>query len=166
MAGEVRFRSIKSEIRVLGLSHQVQDPKDRGRIFVGVVYRGSSWLDGVMWTKIQVGGKDATERVVTMITGSPHHKQLRVIVMERSTVARSNLLNLEELFKSTGLPVITLKKRCTRGKIVRQIMTVGISEDDAVRILEVSSTDGMTPEALRVANVVVERLKGFASKKE
>lgn len=159
MVGEVRFRSIKAEIRVLGLSNWVQDPQNRAKIIIiGVVYRGGSWLDGVMWTKIRADENDVTEMAAVMITGSPHYKQLRVIVMERLTVERSNPIHPEELFKITGLPVITLTSGQRGGKIVRQISTTGISEDDAIRIIEVSSADGITPEALRVASLIAECL--------
>jgi len=163
MSGEVRFRSIKTEIRVLGLSRCVPDPKNPdGLVIVGVVYRGRLWLDGVIWTRIPVDGRNATEKIAAMITNSPHHKQLRVIVTERLTLKDHDLLNQEMLFKMTGLPVITLAKGMEKGKIVKQISTMGISQDDTLKVIEVSSTAGAMPEALRAADLIAVCLTKLA----
>jgi endonuclease V-like protein UPF0215 family len=159
MAGDVRFRSIKSEIRVLGLANFVPDPNNRERLIaVGVVYRGRLWFDGVMWTSIRYSERDATERIATMITSSPHHKQLRVIVMERRTARDSHSINLGDLFKLTGLPVIMLMKETNREGVTGRILTAGISKDDATKIIEVNSAVRATPEALRVATMIAKRL--------
>jgi len=159
MTGEVRFRSIKSEIRVFGLSNFVSDPKNRGKsIVVGVVYRGRLWIDGVMWTSIRDGEVDATKRVATMITSSPHRKQLRVIVTEKRTVEGAHPINLGDLFKLTGLPVIVLTRGLKWDRLIDQILTAGINKDDAARIIKMSSATGTTPEALRVANMIAKCL--------
>ena len=44
-----RFRSIKSEIRVLGIDDGRFVPHTKGTVdVVGVVYRGGYWFEGVM----------------------------------------------------------------------------------------------------------------------
>jgi len=67
-----RFRSIKFEIRVLGVDDGVFIPHSKGLVdVVGVVFRGGYWLDGVMRTEIEVDGLDATEKIASMIIESP-----------------------------------------------------------------------------------------------
>ena len=105
----MKFRSIKPEIRVLGIDDGVFVPHTKGVVdVVGVVYRGGYWLDGVMRTEIEVDGVDATEKIAAMITGSPHYDQLRVVVLDGVTFAGFNVVDIQELFKKVGLPVIAI----------------------------------------------------------
>ena len=48
-----KFRTIKPEIRVLGVDDGIFKPRTRGYVpVIGVVFRGGYWLDGVMHTKL------------------------------------------------------------------------------------------------------------------
>jgi uncharacterized protein len=104
-----KFRSIKSEIRVLGVDDGKFVPHSHGSvIIVGVVFRGGSWLDGVMHTSIAIDGFDATERITSMINSSPHCKQLRLIMLNGITFAGFNLVNIKTLNLATKIPVIAI----------------------------------------------------------
>jgi hypothetical protein len=106
-----RFRTVKREIRVLGIDDGVFTPQKKGKaLIIGVVYRGGLWLDGVMHTQIQVDGLDATEKIASMIVNSPHHPQLRVIMLNGLTFAGFNIVDIKKLYKKTGLPVIAISR--------------------------------------------------------
>lgn len=108
---EVKFREIKTEIRVLGVDDCPFKPRSHGSVdVVGVVYRGGYWLDGIMTTEIQIDGLDATEKIAKMIVDSPHYDQLRVIMLNGITFAGFNVVNIRKLFNKTRLPVIVLTK--------------------------------------------------------
>jgi len=79
-------------------------------LVVGVVFRGGYWLDGVMHTKILVDGFDATEKIGTMVTGSPHFKQLRVIMLNGITFAGFNMVDIQALNALTRLPVVAVTR--------------------------------------------------------
>ena len=103
------FRTIKSEIRLLGVDDGKFIPHTEGRVIVvGVVFRGGCWLDGVMHTNVAIDGFDATEQIASMINGSPHCKQLRLIMLNGITFAGFNVVNLKELNLETKLPVMAL----------------------------------------------------------
>jgi len=105
------FRVIKPEIRVLGVDDCPFIPHTKGQVpVIGVVFRGGYWLDGVMHTKIAVDGFDATEKIGSMITSSPHYKQLRVIMLNGITFAGFNIVNVKGLNAATKLPVITVTR--------------------------------------------------------
>ena len=105
----VKFRDIKPEIRVLGIDDGDFSHHEKGTVdIVGVVFRGGYWLEGIMRTEIEVDGLDATEKIVTMIKGSPHYKQLRVIMLDGVTFAGFNFVNIRELFEKVRLPVIVI----------------------------------------------------------
>ena len=103
------FRIIKTEIRVLGVDDGRFIPHTQGSaIVVGVVFRGGCIIDGVMHTHVSIDGFDATEKLVSMITSSPHHKQLRLIMLNGITLAGFNVVNLNKLSLLTKLPIIAL----------------------------------------------------------
>ena len=184
-----RFRIVKPEIRVLGVDDGVFTPHTKGyALIVGVVFRGGYWLDGVMHTKVKVDGVDGTRKIASMIMGSPHHKQLRVIMLNGVTFAGFNVVDIKRLNAETMLPVIAVTRdrpnfeeirlalenlshrenrwRAIRGtgelfevqtrdKASRVYMQIaGLCEEDARRILQVTSTRSSIPEALRVAHLI------------
>ncbi len=106
-----RFRALKPEIRVLGVDDGVFKPRTRGSVpVVGIVFRGGYWLDGVMHTRIKIDGLDATDRIASMINRSPHRRQLGVTVLDGVTFAGFNVVNINELGDSTGIPVIAVTR--------------------------------------------------------
>jgi endonuclease V-like protein UPF0215 family len=106
-----RFRVIKPEIRVLGVDDGAFTSHTAGLVpVVGVVFRGGYWLDGVMHTKIAVDGFDATDNISSMITNSPHCKQLRVIMLNGITFAGFNIVDIKMLNAETRLPVIAVTR--------------------------------------------------------
>ena len=184
-----KFRVIKPEIRVLGVDDGVFTSHVKGLVpVVGVVFRGGYWLDGVMHTKVEIDGFDATEKIASMIINSPHYKQLRVIMLNGITFAGFNVVNTKELNSETKLPVITvtreqpnfteirealknLPKSEERWQTIRSagkmfevstrsenekvyMQTSGILEEDARKILQLTSTRSSVPEALRVAHLI------------
>ncbi|MGQ9506519.1 MAG: endonuclease dU [Candidatus Bathycorpusculaceae bacterium] len=184
-----KFRVIKPEIRVLGVDDGVFTPRSKGLVpVVGVVFRGGYWLDGVMHTHVKVDGLDATKKIASMIINSPHHKQLRVIMLNGITFAGFNVVDIKELYNKTKLPVIAvtrekpnfneirkaiknLPKNEERWKAIKNAGKVfevtaknetekvymqfsGILQEDAKKILQLTSTRSNIPEALRVAHLI------------
>ncbi|HDI11964.1 MAG TPA: DUF99 family protein, partial [Candidatus Bathyarchaeota archaeon] len=118
-----RFRSIKPEIRVLGVDDGVFIPHSKGLVdVVGVVFRGGYWLDGVMRTEIEVDGLDATEKIASMIIESPHYKQLRIIMLSGITFAGFNVVDIKELYSRTELPVIALTRDLPKMEEIKQAL--------------------------------------------
>lgn len=105
------FRIVKPEVRVLGVDDGVFAPRSGGfATLVGVVFRGGYWLDGVMCTKVRVDGLDAGREIADMILKSPHHKQLRVIMLNGVTFAGFNVVDIKKLNEETGLPVMAVTR--------------------------------------------------------
>lgn len=189
----VKIRAVKPEIRVLGIDDGVFIPHTKGVVdVIGIVFRGGYWLDGVMRTQVEIDGMDATEKIASMIVESPHYDQLRVIMLNGVTMAGFNVVDIEELYEKTKLPVIAvtrdkpnfsdIKKALQNlpqsqerwkaidkaGKLIKVYTrsgeepiyahVVGVSEEDAERILKSTSTRSNIPEALRVAHLVASGL--------
>jgi endonuclease V-like protein UPF0215 family len=117
------FGVIKPEIRVLGVDDGVFTPHVESLVpVVGVVFRGGYWLDGVMHTEILVDGFDATERISSMITSSPHYEQLRVIMLNGITFAGFNVVDIKALNAMTGLPVIAVTREKPDLPLIRKAL--------------------------------------------
>jgi hypothetical protein len=102
---------IKSEIRILGVDDGKFVPHTQGNVIVvGVVFRGGCSIDGVMHTHVAIDGFDATEQLISMITNSPHCKQLRLVMLNGITFAGFNVVDIKKLNLSTKLPVIALTR--------------------------------------------------------
>ena len=190
------LRVVKPEIRVLGVDDGVFTPHVEAWVpVVGVVFRGGYWLDGVMHTKITVDGFDATDKISSMITNSPHYPQLRVIMLNGITFAGFNVVDINALNAETRLPVIAVTRKKPNLTEIREALThlpesddrwhvvlnagelkevttrhetekiyvhiAGVSEEDAIKVLRLTSTRSNIPEALRVAHLIAS---GISSK--
>jgi endonuclease V-like protein UPF0215 family len=168
-----RFRSIKNEIRVLGIDDGRFVPHTKGTAdIVGVVYRGGYWFEGVMCTDITIDGMDATEKLVAMVKNSPYYGELRVIEVDLPVVSvarekpdleeiRSALKNLPDFEKRWQgmLNAGELFEVETRnGENPVYVQTAGILREDAIKILKRTSTRSNIPEALRVAHIIASGL--------
>ncbi|MGW8288685.1 MAG: endonuclease dU [Candidatus Bathyarchaeia archaeon] len=183
-----RFRSIKPEIRVLGIDDGGFVPRTKGTVdVVGVVYRGGQWFEGVMKTKITLDGLDATEKMATMIKGSSFCGEIRVIVLDGVTFAGFNVVDISELSSRLNLPVISVVREkpdleniknalknlqdfevrwqamenagelftveTKEGENPVYMHTAGILREDAEKVMRVTSTRSLIPEALRIAHI-------------
>ncbi|MCW4028114.1 MAG: DUF99 family protein [Candidatus Bathyarchaeota archaeon] len=111
MSSKKVFRVIKPEIRVLGIDDGQFIPHTTGSVIVvGVVFRGGSFLDGVMHTKVAIDGLDATQKLAEMIKASPHRRQLRLVMLNGVTLGGFNLVDIGRLHDLTGLPVVALTR--------------------------------------------------------
>jgi endonuclease V-like protein UPF0215 family len=107
-----QFRSVKSEIRVLGVDDGRFVPHSQGTVnVVGVVYRGGYWFEGVMKTEVAIDGLDGTEKLVAMIKSSPFYEELRVVVLDGITLGGFNVVDINELSCRTNLPVISVTRQ-------------------------------------------------------
>ena len=111
MSNQKNFRTIKPEIRVLGIDDGKFIPQTKGSaLVVGVVFRGGCSIDGVMHTRITIDGLDATEKLALMINNSPHHKQLRLVMLNGITFGGFNVVNIQKLHLATKLPILALTR--------------------------------------------------------
>lgn len=152
-----RLRHVKGEIRALGVA---AGRVDDATVVVGAVYRGSLWLDGVL--KATTRAADLTDAIVDMIRASPHFGQIRVVLIDGEGMPRGSVVSMERLYTGTGKPAIILHPRggdarftWRRGGDAVDFGAVGVSRWTAEEVLKTTSTDGLVPEALRVAHMVL-----------
>ncbi len=159
-----RFRSIKPEIRVLGIDDGKFVPRTKGTVdVVGVVYRGGYWFEGVMHTKITIDGLDATEKIAAMIEGSPYYRELRVVVLDGVTFAGFNVVDISKLSHRVELPVMSVvREKPDLEKIRRALKNLPYFEvrwqamENAGKLFEVETRNGENPVYLHMAGILRE----------
>jgi len=105
----MKIRKVKDEIRVIGIDDAPFIPHTKGKVRVfGVIMRGNFRVEGIIQTKIEIDGIDATEKLTEMILNSNHYGQIRVILLNGITLGGFNVCDIEKLADKTGKPAIAV----------------------------------------------------------
>ncbi len=133
-----KFRTIKQEIRILGVDDSPFPSHTKEKVMlVGTVFRAGNWLDGVLSTYILGDGTDATDKISKMVKNSRNLGQLGVIMLDGITFGGFNLVNIRQIFDSTGVPVIVIMRKIPNfDRIKRALKRFDDWEDRWANVLE------------------------------
>lgn len=105
------FGTIKNEIRIIAWDDGPFKFKDKGSaVLIGVVFRGGSFIDGLIRTEVAIDGLDATEKIISSIEKTKH-KDLRLVMLDGITFAGFNTVDIKKLFEKTKLPVVAINRK-------------------------------------------------------
>ncbi len=183
---------MKKEIRVLGIDDGPFDKfNDSEALVVGTVYRGGSFIDGVLSCKVKVDGNDSTEKIAVMVNNSKFRPQIQAILLDGVAVAGFNVIDVKELNEKTDIPVIIVMRNYpeiekmkdalvnlgykeklrlieSAGEIHKLdeifIQYIGLSLKEAEEIIDITSTHSLIPEPLRVAHLIARGVISGESK--
>ncbi len=146
------FRIIKNEFRVIGIDDGRFIPHMNGEVLaVGVVFRGSDSIEGVIHTKISIDGLDATTKLSEMINSSPHRQQLRLIMLNGLTLAGFNVVDIKQLNEATGLPVLVfIRKKPDMGAIFQAVENLRNSDQRKQMILNAGEIFQITHKGVKL----------------
>jgi len=172
----------KKEIRTLGIDDSPFRKFTKSNILViGAIFRGGTLLDGLLTTKVRIDGDNSTRKLAEMINKSKFRLQLRCILLNGIALGGFNVIDIEELNKKTGIPVIvvirkypdfkkieeTLKriKKQRKYKLMQKagpvekigkiyIQRKGITLKKAKEILRITCTRSLIPEPIRIAHLI------------
>jgi hypothetical protein len=110
-------------LRALGID---DGPFERGSrrpvLVVGAIYSASAF-EGLLSTRVQPDGYNATDRLIGMITGSKFHSQLHVVMLDGITLGGFNVVDLPTLAEETGVPCIAVVRRRPDLQAVRRAVS-------------------------------------------
>lgn len=167
-----KFRSIKPEIRLVGIDDGAFAPHTKGAAdIVGVVYRGGYWFEGVMRTEITIDGLDGTENIANMIKNSPYFPELQVIVLDGVTFAGFNVVDLKKLSLKLALPVIAIVRKKPDMEEIRSALENlphfkirWQAMENAGKIIKVKTREGENPVYLHIAGILQEDAEKIVEK--
>jgi endonuclease V-like protein UPF0215 family len=115
---------VKPEIRIVGFDDAAFDFGSAGKSVpvVGVIYRGGSFIDGMLRTDVTIDGADATDRLAERINSTRHRQQLKVIMLDGITLGGFNVVDAKRLHEETSLPVIIVNRKMPDLKAVRKAL--------------------------------------------
>lgn len=101
---------MKQQIRLLGIDDSPFTFTEKYTTVIGVIMRGGEYLEGVMKNQVSVDGTDATYICKEMIASTRHRKQLKAMMLDGAALGGFNVVDIEDTYASTGLPVITITR--------------------------------------------------------
>jgi endonuclease V-like protein UPF0215 family len=145
-------------------------------LVVGVVFRGSLWLDGVISCTLEMNGPNQNSTLSRAIKQSKQYSQLHAIILKERVVPGWKV-NLADLARRVKRPVIaTANRRISRapkkGEGARDmhryeiiinrrrlsVLAVGVGRAEAEQLFDVGCTPtSAIPEAVRVADLLVQQ---------
>lgn len=100
---------MKDHIRTIGIDDAAFNRNKAKKSFVfGVIVRGNNLTEGILRTTIDIDGWDATKQISKMILTSKYVPQLKAILLASATIGAFNIINLNELYEVTNIPVIII----------------------------------------------------------
>ncbi len=175
---------MKQEVRVLGIDDAPFDkfnPLEREVLVVGTLFRGGSFLDGLLSTKVEKDGSDATAKLVEMINNSKFKPQVQAILLDGIALGGFNVVNVSSLSEETGIPVVVVVRNMPdverfiaaleklgmreKAEMVRKMpkpvrinkvyaQLTNIPREQARELLRICSPRSHVPEAIRVAHLI------------
>ena len=101
---------MKKQIRLLGVDDSPFTFTEKYSSIIGVVMRGGEYLECVLQKKVTIDGSDATQVCKEMIQNTRYKKQLKAILLDGISLGGFNLVDIEELYFDTNIPVITITR--------------------------------------------------------
>ncbi len=169
-------------MRVIGIDDSPFNKFGKGNVLiVGAVFRGGSFLDGVLSTKVSIDGDNSTKKIIEMINKCKFKPQLQCIFLDGIAVAGFNVIDVKELSKKTKLPVIVIIRRKPNIEKIKKtlikigkknkirlidkagsvvpvgeiyIQLTGLSVEKAKEILKITCTRSLIPEPIRIAHLI------------
>lgn len=160
---------------------------------VGAVFSGLR-LEGVLCGKVRRDGSDATRTLARMVSESKFAAQLQVVLLQGIALAGFNVVDLHELHERLGVPVMTVARRRPRMIKIRSalleggvrggarkwsliesagpmeavagvyVQRIGLSLEQARRLIERTAVHGSIPEPLRTAHLIAGALAAGESR--
>jgi len=161
---------LKKETRILGLS-ATTDVKS-GILVVGAIFRGSSWLDGILTCAFRSKTDLKMLKLSRAIMRSRQYSQLHAVIISKNQTVLQQDNHIAELARRLKLPVILilkLPKKTNQAPGVERyeldingerlhVSTKGMSFKEVQELFTVGCVpNSYIPEAVRIADLITKQ---------
>jgi endonuclease V-like protein UPF0215 family len=98
-------------VRVVGIDDGLFHRRQRHAPIAAVVVASPAEVEAVVIDRVEVDGRDAGPRIVSLLQASPHLPGLRAVLFDGIAVGGFNVIDLEWVSRSLHLPVISVTRR-------------------------------------------------------
>ena len=127
----MRIQIHKKAIRSLGISESFIKGVSEYSVLAGVVMRADMSIDGFTFSKVTVGGMDATEKIVEMYRALKR-EDINLLMLNGCVISWYNVIDLNQVSEKTGLPLICVTYEESKG--LEEYFKELFPEDHHVRI--------------------------------
>lgn len=167
---------------VIGIDDAPFTRHDARVALIGAVFSRTR-LDGVAIRHVRRDGRDATRQILSMVGDTPFSRHIRAVLLQGITMAGFNVIDVHELHRASGLPVLVVARRRPNLPRIRAallnhvpggarkwsliesagspesvgavfVQRVGLEAGAAQRLLSDLTVHGALPEPLRVAHLI------------
>jgi endonuclease V-like protein UPF0215 family len=93
----------KRGLRVLGIAESYSGRKHS--TLAGIVMRKDRMIDGIVFSRVAVGGMDATSAIIGMVSDL-ERRDINVMMISGAVIAWYNIIDPAAVHNATGLPII------------------------------------------------------------
>lgn len=101
---------MKRQIRILAIDDSPFSFSDKYCRVIGVVMRGGEYLECVLSSQVMIDGTEATSVCNELIKSTRHNQQIKIVMIDGMALGGFNIININELFESTNIPIITITR--------------------------------------------------------
>ncbi len=174
---------MKQGARVLGIDDAAFEFEDDRTFLVGVVYRGTEFIEDIVIEEVEVDGYDATEAVIRLYRGCKNPGQIKAVMTDGISFAGFNLVDIHQVSEELDVPVIAVTANKPNREDFRATMErtgnkderfdkfddaeplelkdgtaylqfAGIELADAKQVVKDTTIHGLSPEPIRVAHMI------------
>jgi endonuclease V-like protein UPF0215 family len=160
---------LKKETRILGLSAPKKTGTNTNLPIIGVVYRGSFWLDALLTFALDKTDKRYVTGLAATIKRSKQYSQIHAAVFSRKNILPNGFRDFTLLAEKIDMPVLVLNRpetstprkfmTLTNGKESTSIWSTNENLAKVKQLFSVGCTEErMIPEAVRVADLIATQL--------
>ena len=153
------FHIEKKGIRVFGISESFA-MSDLRSILAGVVMRRDFIIDGLIFGNTTIRGNDSTEIIVSMFRRMKRN-DINCILLGGTIISILNIVDGQELYNTTKVPVIAISTRETRGLRENNLRTF---EDGEIKCKLYNALKASEQLTLRTGKAVNYRNWGISSR--
>jgi endonuclease V-like protein UPF0215 family len=181
----------KKAVRALGISESFRKGFSKHSVLAGVVMRTDLIVDGFTFSKAEVGGMDATQRILGMYEAL-NRSDINVLLLNGCVISWYNVIDLNRIFSQSGVPLVCVTYSDSEGletffkenfpedwerraEVYRKngsrtpltlhtshtvyARSLGINEEETLRLLNKLTLHGAIPEPLRIARLLARSLQ-------
>lgn len=165
--------------RVIGFDDSPFTRNEKNTWIIGVLMRADYTVEKVMKAKIEVDGNDSIEAIISIYKKIGNG--VRMLMLQGSTFGGFNIVDIDELFRLTSIPVAVVIDRMPDMEKIKEALVghfndwefrlkklgkdiyfdsgiyyqfSGINKTYGIKFIKRFIRNGKTPEPLRLANLI------------
>lgn len=183
------------KIRAIGFDDAHCADRTRGAdVNVAGVICSDTRFEGMLWGTVEKDGSDSTSKLARLLNESKFSAQVQVVITDGITFGGCNIVDLNQLHQTTGVPAVAVMRRRPDLEAFRQVVdklddpkrrwgaveaageihemlehvfqVVGLEPLVAARVLRRLTDQGKIPEPIRLAHLIGSAVKlGISGKR-